>query len=86
MSAGGNMTAEMHAQPGDRSCTNQAIGGNHFGPVIVYMSKAIDATADPGSASWLKVDEEGCNPTTKKWGTVSPRYDFYVFSWPLSSP
>ncbi|KAH8794624.1 glycoside hydrolase family 61 protein [Hyaloscypha finlandica] len=31
MSAGGNMTAEMHAQPGDRSCSNQAIGGNHFG-------------------------------------------------------
>ena len=80
------MTAEMHAQPGDRSCTNQAIGGNHFGPVIVYMSKAIDATADPGSASWLKADEEGYNPTAKKWGTVSPRYDFYDFSWPLSSP
>jgi lytic cellulose monooxygenase (C1-hydroxylating) len=45
------MTVEMHAQPGDRSCSNQAIEGNHFGPVIVYMSKVIDATTDPGSGS-----------------------------------
>lgn len=59
------MTAEMHAQPGDRSCTNQAIAGNRFGPVIVNMSQAIDTIADSGSALWLKVDEEGCNPTTK---------------------
>lgn len=67
--AGGNMTVEMHAQPGDRSFSNQAIEGNHFGPVIVYMSKVTDATTDPGSGSWLKADEEGYNSTTKKWGT-----------------
>ncbi len=75
MSAGGNMTVEMHAQPGDRACTSQAIGGNHFGPVIVYMSKVTDATTDTGSGSWFKVAEEGYNPTTKKWGTVSIRDD-----------
>ncbi|KAN0103308.1 lytic polysaccharide monooxygenase [Hyaloscypha variabilis] len=67
--AGGNMTVEMHAQIGDRSCANQAIGGNHYGPVLVYMSKVTDATTDPGSDSWFKVDEEGYNPSTKKWGT-----------------
>lgn len=67
------MTVEMHAQIGDRSCANQAIGGNHYGPVLVYMSKVNDATTDPGSGSWFKVDEEGYNPTTKKWGTVSIR-------------
>ncbi|TVY49863.1 hypothetical protein LOCC1_G000214 [Lachnellula occidentalis] len=26
VAAGGNVTAEMHAQPGDRDCTKQAIG------------------------------------------------------------
>lgn len=25
----------MHAQPGQRSCANEAIGGNHYGPVTV---------------------------------------------------
>jgi cellulase len=51
MLAGGNMTIEMHSQIGDRSCTNQAIGGNHYGPVLVYMSKVTDTTTDPGSGS-----------------------------------
>jgi lytic cellulose monooxygenase (C1-hydroxylating) len=73
------MTVEMHAQPGDRSCTNQAIGGNHFGPVIVYMSKVTDATSDPGSGSWFKVDQEGYNPTTKKWGTVNTLLYFDIY-------
>jgi len=67
--AGTNAIVEMHAQPGDRSCANQAIGGNHYGPVLVYMSKVSSATTDMGAGSWFKVDEEGYNPTTKKWGT-----------------
>lgn len=33
--AGDTVTVEMHQQPNDRSCANEAIGGNHYGPVIV---------------------------------------------------
>ena len=43
--AGSSITVEMHQQPGDRSCSNEGIGGNHFGPVLVYMSKVDDAAA-----------------------------------------
>jgi cellulase len=67
----------MHAQPGDRKCSTLAIGGNHFGPVIVYMSKVADAKTDVGAGSWFKVDQEGYNPTTKKWGTVSIKSAFF---------
>jgi lytic cellulose monooxygenase (C1-hydroxylating) len=59
MSAGGNMTVGMHAQIGDRSFANQAIGGNYYGPVLIYMSKVTDATTEVGSGSWFKIDEEG---------------------------
>lgn len=70
--AGESFTVEMHSQPNDRSCKSEAIGGNHFGPVIVYLAKVEDATtADPAGLSWFKIDEEGYNPTTKKWGTDS---------------
>lgn len=62
------MTVEMHAQEGDRSCENEAIGGNHFGPVLVYMSKVDDATTADGSGSWFKVSEEGY--ADGQWGTV----------------
>ena len=34
-SAGDSVTVEMHQQPGDRTCANEAIGGAHYGPVIV---------------------------------------------------
>ncbi|KAH6715416.1 glycoside hydrolase family 61 protein [Leptodontidium sp. MPI-SDFR-AT-0119] len=71
ITAGDNVTVEMHAQPGDRSCKNEAIGGNHFGPVIIYMSKVANAQTNAGAGSWFKIDEEGYNPTTKKWGTDS---------------
>jgi cellulase len=58
----------MHAQPGDRSCSNQAIGGNHYGPVLVYMAKVSDATT-ASSASFFKVAEDGYKGTTPTWGT-----------------
>jgi hypothetical protein len=46
----------MHQQPGDRGCNNEAIGGAHWGPVQVYLSKVSDATtADGNSASWFKI-------------------------------
>lgn len=33
--AGDTVTVEMHQQNGDRSCANEAIGGAHYGPIIV---------------------------------------------------
>lgn len=60
----------MHQQPGDRSCSNPAIGGNHYGPVMVYMAKVSDAkTADGSQASFFKVAEDGYTGTTASWGT-----------------
>ncbi|KAI1812778.1 carbohydrate-binding module family 1 protein [Poronia punctata] len=54
--AGSTVTVEMHQQPGDRSCSSEAIGGDHHGPVQVYMAAVSDAaSADPTSASWFKV-------------------------------
>ncbi|KAF8911200.1 glycosyl hydrolase family 61-domain-containing protein [Mucidula mucida] len=57
---GESVTVEMHQQPGDRSCANEAIGGNHFGPVIVYMAAVDDATSAVGAdVGWFKVSEMG---------------------------
>ena len=58
----------MHAQPGQRSCSQPAIGGNHYGPVLIYMAKVADATT-ASSASWFKVAEDGYTGTTASWGT-----------------
>ncbi|CAI6335660.1 unnamed protein product [Periconia digitata] len=57
--AGDIVTVEMHQQPGDRNCKNEAIGGAHYGPVIVYMSKVADASTADGSAGWFKIYENG---------------------------
>lgn len=60
----------MHQQPNQRDCANEAIGGNHFGPVNVYMAKVDDATtADGASASFFKVAEDGYTGTDESWGT-----------------
>ncbi|SPN98399.1 related to endoglucanase IV [Cephalotrichum gorgonifer] len=67
--AGDTVSVEMHAQPGDRSCANEAIGGNHYGPVIVYLSAVSDATSATGSDSWFKIGEFGYDASTKTWGT-----------------
>ncbi|KIP02409.1 carbohydrate-binding module family 1 protein [Phlebiopsis gigantea 11061_1 CR5-6] len=57
---GDSVTVEMHQQPGDRSCADEAIGGDHYGPINVYMAKVGDATTAVGSsASWFKVNEMG---------------------------
>jgi cellulase len=45
-------------QPGDRSCASEAIGGAHYGPVLVYMSKVSDASTADGSAGWFKVFQD----------------------------
>ncbi|KAG8924305.1 hypothetical protein FRC00_005257, partial [Tulasnella sp. 408] len=60
VAAGSTVSVEMHQQPGDRTCTTEAIGGNHDGPVIIYMSKVSDAsTAAGSSASWFKIWQNG---------------------------
>ncbi|KAI2602812.1 glycoside hydrolase family 61 protein [Hypoxylon sp. NC1633] len=66
--AGSTVTVEMHQQPNDRSCTNEALGGNHFGPVMVYLSKVADAATADGSSSWFKIFEIGYDSATKTWG------------------
>ncbi|CAN9359010.1 glycoside hydrolase [Alternaria alternata] len=68
VAAGGSLTVEMHAQPNSRSCSQPAIGGNHYGPVLIYMAKVADAkTATSGS--FFKVAEDGYTGTTASWGT-----------------
>ncbi|KAF4620618.1 hypothetical protein D9613_000781 [Agrocybe pediades] len=60
VNAGDQLTVEMHQQPGDRSCSNEAIGGDHYGPVQVYMAAVSDATTAVGSSqNWFKVAEMG---------------------------
>ncbi|KAI5917029.1 glycoside hydrolase family 61 protein [Camillea tinctor] len=66
--AGGTVTVEMHQQPGDRSCANEALGGNHFGPVMAYLSKVDDAASADGSSSWFKIFELGYDSATDTWG------------------
>jgi lytic cellulose monooxygenase (C1-hydroxylating) len=53
--AGGTVTVEMHQQPGDRDCSKEAIGGAHYGPVQVYLSKVTDASTADGSGGWFKI-------------------------------
>jgi lytic cellulose monooxygenase (C1-hydroxylating) len=75
--AGDTVTVEMHQQPGDRSCSTEAIGGDHFGPIHVYLSKVSDATTADGSSGWFKIYADtwshGAGSTggrTDNWGTV----------------
>ncbi|KAK3322692.1 glycoside hydrolase family 61 protein [Apodospora peruviana] len=56
--AGSTVTVEMHQQPSGRTCTEEAIGGAHYGPLMVYMSKVSDATKADGSSGWFKVFQD----------------------------
>jgi len=62
-------------QPGDRSCKNEAIGGAHYGPVTVYLTKVPDsATADGTTTQWFKIFENGWSTKggvgdNDNWGT-----------------
>lgn len=69
VSAGDTIAVEMHEQPGDRNCDNPAIGGNHFGPVMVYLSSVADAAAADGSDPFFKIAEFGYDVATETWGT-----------------
>lgn len=65
----------MHQQPGDRSCSNEAIGGAHYGPVLVYMAAVSDAASAEGAdAAWFKVFQDtwasnGTSGSDDNWGT-----------------
>ncbi|CAE6388865.1 unnamed protein product [Rhizoctonia solani] len=68
IAAGSKATVEMH-QHNNRDCTQEAIGGNHDGPVMVYMAKVDNAaTADGSEANWFKVSETGL-VSKDYWGT-----------------
>ncbi|KFA68993.1 hypothetical protein S40285_08859 [Stachybotrys chlorohalonatus IBT 40285] len=56
--AGDTVTVEMHQQAGQRSCGSPAIGGAHYGPVLVYLSKVDDAYTADGSAGWFKIYQD----------------------------
>ncbi|ORY64192.1 glycosyl hydrolase family 61-domain-containing protein [Pseudomassariella vexata] len=73
---GSTVTVEMHAQPGDRGCSQEAIGGAHYGPVNVYLSKVNDAATADGSAQWYKIFADswsakagGNSGDDDNWGT-----------------
>jgi cellulase len=60
VNAGDSIAVEMHQQPGDRSCSNEAIGGDHFGPTLIYMAKVADlTTSTPWTENWFKVNQTG---------------------------
>lgn len=67
IAAGDTVTVEMH-QHDSRACTEEAIGGAHHGPVMVYLSKVADAAAADGSDPFFKIFESGYDAATEKWG------------------
>ena len=71
----------MHAQHGDRSCRQEAIGGNHYGPVIVYMGAVSDATsASASSVGWFKVSELGLVSNNPNYWAVQVLNVSYIFA------
>lgn len=78
----------MHQQPHDRTCKTESIGGQHYGPVMVYMSKVADATKADGSDPWFKVSEFGYDASNKTWGTDLLNKDCgrYHFTIPSKIP
>ncbi|CAE6503946.1 unnamed protein product [Rhizoctonia solani] len=68
IAAGSKVAVEMH-QHNNRDCTEEAIGGNHDGPTIIYMAKVENAASAVGSeANWFKVAEAGL-VSKDYWGT-----------------
>ncbi|TLD33861.1 hypothetical protein PspLS_00942 [Pyricularia sp. CBS 133598] len=74
VNAGSTVTVEMHQQNGDRSCSNEAIGGAHYGPVAVYLSKVDNAATNDGSGGWFKIFEDSW---AKKSGSGSGDDDYW---------
>jgi len=70
------LTPPFPKQNGDRACANEAIGGAHYGPLMVYMTKVSDAASADGSTGWFKIFQDGWakNPSGASgdddyWGT-----------------
>jgi len=75
LKAGDTVTIEVHQQNGERSCGTLAIGGSHWGPIIVYLSKVSDSsTANPASGGWFKIFEDGW---AKKSGSTRGDDDYW---------
>ena len=75
-------------QNGDRSCSQEAIGGAHYGPVQVYLSKVADAATADGSAGWFKIfaDTWAKNPSGGSgdddfWGTKDLNYNCTLLTY-----
>lgn len=68
VAAGGTVTIEMHQQAGDRSCNNEAIGGAHYGPVLVYMSKVANSATADGSSPFFKIYQDTWGKNTAGGG------------------
>ena len=85
--AGSTVEVEMHEQPDNRACSNPAIGGNHNGPVIIYMASVADATTADGSDPWFKVAEYGYDADAG-WGTdyLNDNCGRFPFTVPSSLP
>ncbi|KAH6906828.1 endoglucanase II [Coprinopsis sp. MPI-PUGE-AT-0042] len=76
---GDKVSVEMHAQHGDRSCRNEAIGGNHYGPVM--------STWVP--VDWFKVSELGLvsnNPNYWAVQVLNDNCGRYTFTVPDIAP
>lgn len=76
VNAGGSVIIEMHQQNGDRSCSNEAIGGAHYGPVMVYLTSVSDSSSASGDGSWFKIFQDTWAPAPGSangdgdyWGT-----------------
>jgi len=84
------VTVEMHAQHNDRSCANLALGGNHHGPILVYMAAVADAkTAVADAASWFKVHEAGMvsnNPAYFAEQVLNDNCGHWTFRVPSVAP
>jgi hypothetical protein len=67
----GHSYRRNHQQFGDRLCKNEAIGGAHFYPVTVYLSKVADAATPDGPAGRSKIFQDTCMRTShfrQLWG------------------
>ncbi|KAF3036317.1 Esterase/lipase/thioesterase [Didymella heteroderae] len=71
--AGDTVTIEMH-QHNSRLCTEEGIGGAHWGPVLAYMSKVEDAATADGSSDFFKIYE---NTWKKAPGSAQGDNDFW---------
>ena len=81
---GDTVTIEMHQQPNDRKCSTEAIGGAHYGPVLVgflissrrpkltqyqvYLSKVSNSATADGSTPFFKIYEDTWGQNTAGGG------------------